>query len=206
MNLKGAFVFHLLELSDALTKEEIDEIRKSTGSAKRTYPIKTENLVLREFIITDVQGLVAANLSGTTKDAQRLAIEIIQDAGNSVRKRMELAILLAENEKRMIGRVGFRVIGKGSETADGEMIKVVDQTLNDLSKGEELAILYIFIDPQLKDRGPLDEALNAFLPVSAKIMGHGLTARSNMIENRKVMRLDGDLIAGSEIYRVLIDE
>lgn len=67
VNLKGQLVQHLLQLSGALTKEETDEIKMATGSAKRTYPIRTENLVLREFVITDVQGLV--ELGYTTKKA-----------------------------------------------------------------------------------------------------------------------------------------
>jgi hypothetical protein len=204
MNLKGAFVFHLLELSGALTTEEIDKIRTATSSAKRTYPVKTANLVLREFIITDVQGLVASGVCQTTKDAEKLAIEIIQDAGNSVRKRMELAVLLSKGkETKLIGRVGTRLIRKGTETADSKLVKVIGETVNSLREDEEIMVLYIFLDPELEDQGFAKEALDAFILASANIMGHKLTAGSDMVGIRGLKRFDESPIKGSEMYQVI---
>lgn len=204
MNLKGQFVLHLLELSGALTKEEIDEIKTATSSAKRIYAIKTENLVLREFIITDVQGLAEAKLCKTMGEAQKLAIEIIQDAGNGIRRRMELAILLEEGDKtKMIGRAGMRLMGRGSETADGELIKVIGKLLDELAEGEEIMILYIFFNPEMDVRGFLDEALAAFLPASAKIMGHKLRMTSEGQErNGELKKVDKGLTKNGEIYQV----
>lgn len=205
MNLKGQFVLNLLKLSGALTEDEIDEIRIATSSAKRSYPIKTGNLVLREFIITDVQGLTEAKLCKTMGEAQKLAIEIIQDAGNGVRRRMELAIFLEEGEKtKMIGRVGMRFMERGSGTVDGELMKMVGKLLDELAEGEEIMIFYFLFNPEVDVRGLLDEALEAFLPASAKIMGHKLqTALEGQERNGELKKLDKGTIKNGGIYQVV---
>lgn len=206
MNLKGAFVFRLLEISGALTAEEIQDIRNATGSAKRTYPVKTPNLTMREFIISDVQDLVKSRLCKTTKEAEKLAIEIIQDAGNSVRKRMELAILVEESEEekaRVVGRIGVRRLWKGMVSADGEVMLQVEKLLNTLHEDEEMMILYIFLDPELADRGYMKEALDAFIPASAKIMSHGLTTDSEPASERGLKRIEGSAFKGGEIYQII---
>lgn len=205
MNLKGRFVLHLLQLSGALSPEEIDEIKVATGSAKRTYPIETENLVLREFIITDVQGLVEAKLCKTMGEAQKLAIEIIQDAGDSVRRSMELVILGKEGEgMRMIGRVGMRVMGRGCETVDSKLIEVIEKALDELVKGEEIKVLYTFMNPEMNVRGLIDEALAAFLQASSEIMGHKLEMVLNFEEVRGgLKRRDRGSIRNGEIYQIV---
>jgi hypothetical protein len=143
-------------------------------------------------------------LCQTTREAQQLAIEIIQDAGNSVRRRMELIILTDEDEKtRTVGRVGVRRLGKNVKTADGELMTRVKKTLDALREGEEIMVMYIFLDPELDDRGFAKEALDAFIPVSAKIMGHKLTTDSDAEDSQSLKSLDENPIKGSQVYQVI---
>lgn len=115
----------------------------------------------------------ASCVRSTIEEAQKLAIEIIQDTGSAVRRRMEVAVFLKEGEeRRMVRRVGIRVIRRKSKTVDSELMKVMGEMLNMLEEGKEIKILYIFMGPEMDARNDIDEALAAFLPASSKIMGH----------------------------------
>jgi hypothetical protein len=76
MSAKGAFMMRMLRLSKRLTDAEIEDIRKATSSAVSMAPIKLEHLVMREFVIGDVDALFQAGLAPTVKEAERLAVGI----------------------------------------------------------------------------------------------------------------------------------
>jgi hypothetical protein len=176
MNLKSAFMFRLLEMCGCMTAQEIEDIRIANSLVQRVKPIKTSNLLLREFVISDILDLVTSRICRTVKEAEKLTVETVQDAAENVRKRLELAVVLEEDEKmRVIGRIGIRSIGRSIKTADGELMSKVKKTFDRLQGGERILLLYIFVNPELDDRGYAKEVIDAFIPASAKVMGHELT-------------------------------
>ncbi|KAL9620503.1 MAG: hypothetical protein Q9160_004972 [Pyrenula sp. 1 TL-2023] len=174
MTRKNAMVWRLLELSGGVSKEEIEEIRNANQAGERFAPVRTQSLLLREFVIGDLEGLhkllLASNdevdqypnqSSDTMKEAEKLIVEIIQDAGKVPREHIELAVLLVHNLSqetnsvvaRFIGRVGARI--SSCETQDGSRP----------SQTRLLASLCCSLSPESRRHGLDIEAMKAFIPL-----------------------------------------
>jgi hypothetical protein len=95
MTAKGTFMLRMLRLSGQLTDTEIEDIRRATRSATRMAPIKLDNLVMREFVIGDVDAVFEAKLAPTLIEAIELVVEIIHNAGKAKRSEHTLSLLFS---------------------------------------------------------------------------------------------------------------
>jgi hypothetical protein len=132
MKAKSAFMIKMLRLSCQLTDAEIEDIRRATSPAQRMAPIKLEHLMMREFVIGDVDGLSQAGLAPTIREAEALTVKIIRDAGMVKRTHAELAVLGREDREgsedvKMVGRMAVRIIECVTTiAADGSLRRVLD--------------------------------------------------------------------------------
>lgn len=176
MAKKNAMVLRLLELSGGVSNEELEDIRRANFPRERLEPIKTERLLLREFVIGDTNGLselesAPRNVSHqdwpsrTMEEVQNMAVEIIQNANKIPREHFELAVLLRyppnSADHQLIGRVGAKVI------------RPIDASSNSVFS------LHFFFHPEFHRQGFATEAMRAFFPpllatINEKIAGNRL--------------------------------
>jgi len=210
MTAKGAFMLRMLRMSDQLTDAEIEDIRKATSSATRMAPIKLENLVMREFVIGDVDGLLQANLVSTIKEAEALTVEIIRDAGMVKRKRAELAILLPINQEGnedelMVGRVGVRIVDDVNTIgADRSLKRLFDAWPAKMMHKRRLHLLYVFSSQFENDVTIGMKALPAFIEAFAQM--EKKDARDDDIATDSDSETVWHLLKGREIPLPRIDD
>lgn len=152
MTAKGAFMLRMLRLSGQLTDTEIEDIRRATRSATHMAPIKLHNLVMREFVIGDVDAVFEAKLAPTLIEAIELVVDIIQNAGKAKRTHAELALLIREDRGRgeelhMVGRVGIRILKSDDPIDfDGTLRREIGKKKTGCERPSYIHILYVFID------------------------------------------------------------
>jgi len=220
MNAKSEFMMKMLRLAHQLTDAEIEDIRKATSSAVRMAPIRSENFVMRECVIGDVDALLQANLVSTMKEAEELAVEIIRDAGMVERKHVELMILIREDgygseDVQMVGRVGVRIVEDGAtKTADGSLRRVLAATPTESKSVGRLNLLYVFIDPRNDDASIIKKALDAFAPALAQTgqedkHEHSTITESasetvwNLLEGSTRLKIDNGNVKGGMVYQIV---
>jgi hypothetical protein len=206
MSAKSAFMMKMLRLSNQLTDAEIEDIRRATSAALRIAPIRLGNLVMREFVIGDVDALLRAGLAPTTREAEELAVEIIRNAGMVKRKHAELAILIREDQKgiedvQIVGRVGVRIVEDVSAIAvDGSLRRVLDAMPKGLKRVDRMNLLYAFFDPRKHNATIARKALEAFVPALAQ------TVQKNQDEHSGATNTDSEtvwhLLRGSKLLKI----
>ena len=149
MRRKSSFVLDMLVRTGALSDSEMDALRAALSTPKRLDPIRTANLMLREFVIADVQHVFDGALASTKEDAEALVVRIIQDAGKTPRTHTQLAALA---DGALVGRVGARVV-RDEEIAD---VKLRDLPLSDGS----MIVFASFVPSKMT---LAQEAITAFL-------------------------------------------
>lgn len=220
MSAKSAFMMKMLRLSKCLTDGEIEEIRKATSSALRIAPIKLKHLLIREFVIGDVDALLQAGLAPTIREAEELAVGIIRDAGMEKRKHAELAILVRENREggenlQMVGRVGVRNIEDIiTITADKALKRVLDSMPTNSTRVGRLSLLYAFCDPRRDDATNIaTTALDAFVPalsqtVQEKDGERGTVADTDLetvwhlLRGSKLLKIDDGNVKGGMVFEI----
>jgi hypothetical protein len=169
MSAKSTFMMKML--SHQLIDAEIEDIRKATSSAVRMAPIRLAHLMLREFVIGDVDAHLQTGLVSTLKEVEGLAVEILRDAGMVKRKHVELANLVRKDRAgsevvQMVGRVGVKIVeDEQTKTADGSLRRVLNAIPTESKPVGRMGLLYVFIDPRRDDEGIAREALDVFPPV-----------------------------------------
>jgi hypothetical protein len=218
MSAKSAFMMKMLRLSKQLTDAEIEDIRRATSSALRMAPIKLEHLVMREFVISDVDALLQAGLAPTIREAEELAVGIIRDAGMAKRKHAELAILTREDcegaaEVQMLGRVGVRIIEDAiTFAADGSLRQVLDTLPTEPNRVGRMSLLYAFFDPRRDNASTAKNALDAFvlaLEQTVRKKGeHGTTIGTDsetvwhLLKGSKLLRIDDGNVKGGMVFLI----
>ncbi|KAJ4289076.1 hypothetical protein N0V90_011418 [Kalmusia sp. IMI 367209] len=138
----------------------------------------SQRLLLREFVIGDVQALQAAESTRTMQETETMLVEMIKEAGKAPRRHIDLAVLVLGNmdngeAPRLVGRASAvvddlaeRIHSKGipwESEATGE--------LGDIEKIEGKISVYVLIDSQLEDQSLVFEARDAFLRTLANFIG-----------------------------------
>jgi FAD/FMN-containing dehydrogenase len=206
MSAKSAFIIKMLRLSNKLTDAEIEDIRRATSSALRIAPIKLERLMIREFVIGDVDALLQAGLAPTIREAEELTVEIIKNAGMAKRKHLELAVLVRGDRDRdedvqMVGRVGIRIIEDVlTIAADGSLRQVLEATSKDSKPVGRMSLLYAFFDPVRDDVTITRNTLDAFVPALAR------TVQKDNCKHDKATNTDTEtvwhLLGGSKLLKI----
>jgi hypothetical protein len=206
MNAKSAFMMKMLRISNQLTDTEIEDIRRATSSALRMAPIRFDNFMMREFVISDVDLLLQARLAPTIKEAEELAVEIIKHAGMAKRKHAELAILVRENRERdedvqMVGRVGVRIIEDVTTiAADKTLVRVLDAMPTEAKRVGRISLLYVFFDPRRGNAAIARNALDAFVLALAE------TVEKKNTEHGTPISTDSEtvwhLLKGSKLFKI----
>ncbi|PVI08508.1 acyl-CoA N-acyltransferase [Periconia macrospinosa] len=158
---KSFIVQKILKAAGLLNDDELVAIKKANSGRGTFGATKTERLLLREFIMDDVQPL--SELEGkaevvryqtrppwTREQAWEEVGEIIRDATVIPRSHIELAV---EHEKRFIGRVGAKIKRDGE---DGALIKVPH------------ADLWYSFEPEYQGKGYATEAMKKFIELLPK--------------------------------------
>lgn len=218
MKAKGTFMIKMLKISNQLTDAEIEEIRTATNSAVRMAPIQLEHLFMREFVISDVDGLQQAGLATTVKEAEELVVGIIRNGGMTKRKHAELAIFARGNpdgseDEHIVGRVGVRIIENGTTVAADRSLKRVLDTIPRESKRGCMYLLYVFCNPNIDDATMAGIALDAFIPALAQTaprrsIGQGATLETdpetvwNLLEGRKLSKVDNACVKRATFFLV----
>jgi RimJ/RimL family protein N-acetyltransferase len=100
-----------------LTSEEMAAIEKANAKSEKFGALETERLLLREFVVNDIEGYYELESSGenaryqdwpprTTDQARELVLANIETSCETPRTVWELIV---ESEGRMIGRVGAKL-------------------------------------------------------------------------------------------------
>ncbi|KAF2027323.1 acyl-CoA N-acyltransferase [Setomelanomma holmii] len=125
---KGAIVQKILAASGMLSPSELAVIQKANVKGEKFGAIRTERLLLREFVSDDADGYYELERLGTKdnaryqdwaprtrKQARELVLENLKSQAVSPRRVWELVVL---REGRMVGRVGARLAKSGDEEDD----------------------------------------------------------------------------------------
>lgn len=167
MVAKGNVIQKILRISGLLTNEELIAIRKANMKGERFGAIKSERLLLREFVMKDEDGYFELESSEenaryqdwpprTREQARKLVVDNIRNHNDVPRTIYELAV---EREGRFIGRVGAKTSQANSDSLPGEKtIKHVTHASlwfsflpSEHGKGYATEAMRVFIDA-LKDR------------------------------------------------------
>jgi GrpB-like predicted nucleotidyltransferase (UPF0157 family)/RimJ/RimL family protein N-acetyltransferase len=155
---KSEILSKILKRSGLVNDEELNAINKMNRKGERFGAIKTDRLVLREFVMDDFAAYHALEslpevvqyqmfIPLSRKDARKKVAKILQDAAASPRTCFELAVL---HEGSFIGRVGARVV-RISE--NGEV------------KDPPHADLWFSFLPTAQGKGYATEAMKPFIPL-----------------------------------------
>jgi hypothetical protein len=206
MSAKSVFMIKMLFLSKQLTAAEIEDIRRATSAAVRMAPIKLGHLVMREFVIGDVEALLQAGLASTMREAEELAVEIIRDAGMAKRKHAGLAVFVRGDgeggeDVRMVGRVGVRIVEDGGTiAADKSLRRVLDARPTESKRVGRMSLLYAFVDPRRDDATMARNALDAFVPALEQTVekNDGTISTATDTDSETVWHL----LRGSKLLRI----
>lgn len=187
MARKSDVVSRLLELSGGVGKEELENIRRANRKGERLAPVRTERLLLREFIAGDLEGLRELLLesineevvqrhnpdpSHTIEEAEKMIVEIIQDAGKVPREHVELAVFLVHDpshetepiDPTFVGRVGAKISWLSNSHCDAK-ISGLGSTTSNPSLKQRVISLYCLFKPAFQRQGCDIEAMRAFFPL-----------------------------------------
>ncbi|KAL1792448.1 hypothetical protein ACET3X_008955 [Alternaria dauci] len=162
MIAKGNVIQKILKTSGALTKDELAAIARANSKGERFGAIKTQRLLLREFVMKDEESyfLLEGNEQNaryqywpprTRQEARQLVLENIRNHNDVPRTKYELAV---ENlNEQFIGRVGAMTSQANSDSLPGEAtIKPVTH-----------ANLWFSFLPSMQGQGFATEAMTAFI-------------------------------------------
>lgn len=155
---KSEILTKILKKSGLVNDEELKAINTTNRKGERFGAIKTDRLVLREFVMDDVPSYHALEslpevvqyqmfIPFSKKDARRKIAKILQDAMVSPREIYELAVL---HEGNFIGRVGARV-QRTSKNGEPKEIPHAD--------------LWFSFLPTAQGKGFATEAMKTFIPL-----------------------------------------
>ncbi|PSN71801.1 acyl-CoA N-acyltransferase [Corynespora cassiicola Philippines] len=158
---KGGVLQKILIASGVLTNEELQEIHQANLKGEKFGAIRTERLLLREFVMRDVDGFYELESQEevvryqtwpprTRKQALEEVVKVLQGSANKPRNHIELAV---EYEGRFIGRVGTNI-----------------KRLSDDGKALDIphADLWFSFLPEYQGKGLATEAMEAFIPLLGK--------------------------------------
>ncbi|KAL5376005.1 hypothetical protein DPSP01_010737 [Paraphaeosphaeria sporulosa] len=148
---KSAIIEKILRAAGTLSEEDMGAVSKANKRGERIGAIKTERLVLREFVWGDVEAYFGLESREevvryqnwgprTREQVGEQVAEIVKGSAAVPRTHFELAV---EHEGRFIGRVGAKVKKDGIAHAD----------------------LWFSFLPECQGRGFATEAMKAFIPL-----------------------------------------
>ncbi|KAF2682975.1 acyl-CoA N-acyltransferase [Lentithecium fluviatile CBS 122367] len=153
---KSGVVMKILKAAGLLSGEELEEIEMANKKGERFGATKTERLLLREFVLADVEGYFELESSDevvryqtfgprTREEARDDVSMIVMNSSAVPRSHVELAV---EHEGRFIGRVGAVV---KRESGRGEKVDAPH------------ADLWFSFIPEYQGKGFATEAVRAFV-------------------------------------------
>ena len=155
---KGDVIQKILKEAGLLSDEELASIHAANLKGERFGAIKTERLVLREFVMADVEALHALEsipevvryqtyLPKSKEQARDDVVQIVRNAQAKPGVHVELAVIY---EDRFIGRVGANV-------------KREKNDINEIQVPH--ADLWFSFMPKTHGKGLATEAMTAFIPL-----------------------------------------
>jgi GrpB-like predicted nucleotidyltransferase (UPF0157 family)/RimJ/RimL family protein N-acetyltransferase len=154
---KSDIVQKILKAAGLLSEEELSAINDANHKGQRFGATKTERLVLREFVLADVEAFHELESKPevvryqdfpprTRDEAFREVVAILQNSAVDPREHFELAVTY---EGRFIGRVGAKVQRKDGKTGDAPTVPSAN--------------LWFSFMPDAHHRGFATEAMKAFI-------------------------------------------
>jgi len=166
---KTDIIQKILAKAGLLSEEEREAISHANRKHERFAAIKTERLVLREFVMGDVEALYGLESRGevvryqnygpkTRKEAEGDVVAIIRGSSEVPRRHFELAVT---HKGVFVGRVGAMVRGVGvGKSEGGHGVKDAD------AEGVVLhADLWFSFLPEAQGKGFATEAMRTFIPL-----------------------------------------
>lgn len=161
ISAKSSIVQKILKAAGLLTDDELAAIERANHKGGKFGATKTERLLLREFVMADVQPLLELEGNGevvtyqmwpprTKEQAREEVGKIIRNSTVVPRSHIELAV---EHEKKFIGRVGANIKRDGE---DGEFVEV------------PRADLWFSFEPEYQGKGYATEAMKKFIELLPK--------------------------------------
>jgi GrpB-like predicted nucleotidyltransferase (UPF0157 family)/RimJ/RimL family protein N-acetyltransferase len=155
---KGEVLKKVLKAAGILSEKELEEIGRANKKGERFGAVKTERLLLREFVLADEQGYFELESKEevvryqtfeprTKEGAREEVVKIIRNSSEIPRFHIELAV---ENNAKFIGRVGA-LIKRHTESGDAIIPPHVD--------------LWFSFLPECHGKGFATEAMQAFIPL-----------------------------------------
>ena len=156
---KSAVIQWILKEARMLSEEELGAVKQANERSGRVSRIETKRLVLREFVMGDVDALwrlegqeevVRYQVRGpmTRERARKYVADLVRDSFAVPRSVVELAVTCDGN---FIGRVGAKITGGKEEGGD--------------EKERRHVSLWLSFEPEWQGKGLATEAMDAFLPV-----------------------------------------
>jgi GrpB-like predicted nucleotidyltransferase (UPF0157 family)/RimJ/RimL family protein N-acetyltransferase len=155
---KGEIIQKILQEAGILSPEELAAIQTSNLKGGRFSPIKTKRLVLREFVMGDVQAFyelesipeVVRYQDWPPRSMEKAHEEVVKTIKGSFAKPRAHVELAVVHEERFIGRVGA-MISSGDDNHDEGCLKHAD--------------LWFSFIPESQGKGFATEAMKAFIPL-----------------------------------------
>lgn len=169
---KGNIIQKILKASGILSDDELLAIKKANVKGERYGAIKSKRLLLREFVMKDVDGYF--ELEGreesaryqdwpprTKEQARQLVLDNIRNHNDVPRTVYELAV---ELEGRFVGRVGAKTSQANSDSLPGE------ETIKHVTHAD----LWFSFLPDVQGKGFATEAMTAFIDaLKDRLQGEG---------------------------------
>ncbi|KAF2652398.1 acyl-CoA N-acyltransferase [Lophiostoma macrostomum CBS 122681] len=157
---KGDVLQKILKEADLLSEEELAAIHAANLKGQRFSPVKTKRLVLREFVMADVQAFYELESipemvryqnwpPRTMEQAREEVVKTVKDSNARPRTHVELAVV---HEEKFIGRVGA-MISPGDDVGREGKLKHAD--------------LWFSFRPESQGLSLATEAMEAFIPLLA---------------------------------------
>lgn len=161
LEAKGVVIQKILKASGFLSRQELAAIEKANMKGERFGALKTQRLVLREFVMKDVDGYFELESNEenaryqtwpprTKAQARQLVLDNIRNHNAVPRTNFELAV---DHEGRFIGRVGAKLSPTSYDKLPGE--KMIKQVTH--------ASLWFSFLPSVQGQGYATEAMTAFI-------------------------------------------
>lgn len=161
LEAKGVVIQKILKASGALSREELVAIQRANLKGERFGAIRTNRLILREFVMKDAEGYFELESNEenaryqdwpprTKEQARKLVIENIRNHNAAPRRNFELVV---ERDGRFIGRVGAKLSPTNCDSLPGE------RTIKHVTHGN----LWFSFLPSEQGKGYATEAMTSFI-------------------------------------------
>ncbi|KAF1848841.1 acyl-CoA N-acyltransferase [Cucurbitaria berberidis CBS 394.84] len=163
---KGVVVNKILEASGILSKDELAAIKEANTIGENFSALRTERLLLREFVMADAEGYFELESNEenaryqdwpprTKEQARQLVINNLRDHNDVPRINFELAV---DYQGHFVGRVGANLSPANNDKLPGE------STIKQVTH----ANLWFSFLPSVQGKGFATEAMQAFIQALTK--------------------------------------